>query len=91
MDIKEVLLQWFTIFFNKKNSATRANKCAGSGIKNENMPYQQLAEELHKPIIRKFNRRKVKSLFIDNIWVAALADMLLISKLNKAIPFLLKF
>ena len=26
----------------------------GNGIKNENMSYQQLAEELHKPIIRKF-------------------------------------
>ena len=28
---------------------------------------QKLAEELHKPIIRKFNKRKVQSAFIDNI------------------------
>ena len=32
---------------------------SGSGIKNENMSDQQLAEELHKPIIRKFKKRKL--------------------------------
>ena len=32
-------------------------------------PNQQLAEELHKPIIRKFKKRKVHSVFKDNIWV----------------------
>ena len=62
-------------FFDKKTS--------GSGIKNENMSDQQLAEELHKPIIRKFNKRKVHSPFIDNIWGADLADMQLIGKFNK--------
>ena len=30
------------------------------GIKNEGMSNQQLAEELHKPIIRKFKKRKVQ-------------------------------
>ena len=34
-------------------------KTSGSGIKNENMSDQQLAEELHKPIIRKFYLRTV--------------------------------
>ena len=53
--------------FDKEVSATRANKFAGSGIKNENLPDQQLAEEFHKPVIRKFNKRKVHSPFIDNI------------------------
>ena len=38
-------------FFDKKTS--------GSGIKNENISNKQLAEELHKPIIRKFKKRKV--------------------------------
>ena len=51
-------------FFDKKTS--------GSGIKNENMSDQQLAEELQKPVIRKFNKRKVHSPFIDNIWVLIL-------------------
>ena len=32
-------------FFDKKASAVRPNKFAGSGIKNENMSDQQLAEE----------------------------------------------
>ena len=55
---------------------------AGSGIKS--MPQnEQLAEELHKPIIRKFKKRKIHSTFKDKIWGADLADMQLISKFNK--------
>ena len=61
----------------------------GSGIKNKNMSDQQLAEELHKQIIRKFKKIKVHSTFINNIWSADLADMQLISKFNKGIHFLL--
>ena len=48
---------------------------------------EQLAEELHKPIIRKFNKRKVYSAFEDNIWGADSADMQLISKFNKRFRF----
>ena len=77
-------------FFDKKAPARCANKFTGSGIKNENMSDQQLTEELHKPIIRKFEKRKVYSPFIDNIWGADLADMQLISKFNKAIRLLLR-
>ena len=47
-------------FFDKKNPGSGNNKV--------------LAEELHKPIIRKFNNRKVHSTFIDNIWGTDLAD-----------------
>ena len=43
--------------------------------------------ELHKPIIRKFKKRKVYSRFKDNIWGADLADMQLISKFNKGFNF----
>ena len=46
-------------FLNKKTS--------GSGIKNENISNKELAEELHKPIIRKFKKRKLHSTFIDSI------------------------
>ena len=60
-----------------------------SGIKSENISSKELAEELHKPIIRKFKKRKIHSLFIDNMWGADLADMLLIGKFNKVIRFLL--
>ena len=49
----------------------------------------QLAKELHKPIIRKFKKRKVYSGFKDNIWGADLADTQLISKFNKGFRFLL--
>ena len=48
-----------------------------------------MAEQLHKPITRNFNKRNVHSPFIDNIWDADLADMQLINKLNKGFRFLL--
>ena len=44
---------------------------------------EQLAEELDKPIIKKLKKRKVYSLFKDNIWGAELADIQLRSKFNK--------
>ena len=47
------------------------------------MSNQQLANELHKPIIRKFMKRKVYSSFKDNIWGIDLADMQLVNKRNK--------
>ena len=49
----------------------------------------QLADELHKAIIRKFEKRKVYSSFRDNIWAANLDDMQLLRKLNKGFRFLL--
>ena len=44
---------------------------------------QELAEELQKPIIRKLEKRKVYSHFIDNIYGADLADIQLICKFSK--------
>ena len=49
-------------FFDKKTSPSRSrlntlatwNKFEGGAVKNENMSNLELAEELHKPIIRKF-------------------------------------
>ena len=66
-------------FFDKKST--------GSGIANE--PNYQLANKLHKPIIKKSKKIKVYSGFRDNIWGADLADMQLISKFNKGFRFLL--
>ena len=40
----------------------------------------QLANELHKPSIKKFKKRKVYSSFKDNIWGVYLADMQSLSK-----------
>ena len=62
-------------------------KSEGSGIVNNNKENIQLADELHKPIIRKFEKRKVYSSFRYNIWSADLADMQLLSKFNKGFKF----
>ena len=66
-------------FFDKKSK--------GSSIKS--MQNQQLADELHKPIIRKFKRRRVYSSFEDNIWSVDLAHMQVLGKYNKGIRYLL--
>ena len=50
---------------------------------------QQLAEELHKPITRKFLKRTVISDSIDKNWTADLVEMLKFSKWNKWIKYLL--
>ena len=79
-------------FFDLK-VALPDKKSQGSGAKHVNTKLtpqnQQLAEELHKPINKKFEKRKVHAAFKDNIWVADLADMQLLSKYNKRIRFLL--
>ena len=62
-------------FFDKKSQ--------GSGLAN-NKENMQLADELHKPIIRK-----VYSSFGDNIWGVDLADIQLLRKFNKGFRFLL--
>ena len=56
-------------------------------FKSEVMPNQQLAEELHKPIIKKCEKRKVYSSFMNNILGVDLADMQLIKKFNKGFRF----
>ena len=82
------------IFFDSK-VASPDKETMGSGatepsslecVNNESL---KLADEVHKPIIRKFNKRKVYSSFKDNIWGVDLADMQLLSKFNKGIKYLL--
>ena len=60
----------FYRFFDK-NSASLADKSGeGSGVNTKLTPQnRQLAEELHKPIIKKFEKRKVYATFKDNIGV----------------------
>ena len=53
-------------FFDKRST--------GSGITNDIKQNQQLSNELHKSIIRKFRKIKVYSSFKVNIWGADLAD-----------------
>ena len=64
-------------------------KSSRSGVNNRIKQNQQLAEELNKPIIKKFLKRRVYSSFKDNIWRGDLADMQFIGKFNKGNRFLL--
>ena len=63
--------------FSDKNSS------GGAVLQN-----QQLAEELHKPIIRKLEKRKVYSSLKGNIWGADLADMQSISQCKRSSFFI---
>ena len=77
--IKEDYFLWFTSFFIKYSS--------GSGV--ATVPNYQLANELHRQIIRKFKRTKIYSSFRDNIWRVDLADIQSLSKYNRGIRYLL--
>ena len=72
-------------FFDSK-VAPRNKTISGKGTKEVN---KILAEELHKPVIRKFDKRKVYSQLKDNIWGVGLADTRLLSQKNKGIKYLL--
>ena len=61
----------------------------GSGINTAKPSSSVLADELHKPVNKKFEKRKVYSQFKDNIWGADLADMQSLSRKNKGIKYLL--
>ena len=76
MDIKGHQQVWSISFLIKK---------IGSGIKLN----EQLAEELDKPVTKKFTRRKIHARFKDNIWAANLAGMGSFSSKNKSSKYLL--
>ena len=71
-------------FFDKKSTGSGFKK-----LKNMARNSSILADKRHKPIIRKFNKRKVYSQFKDNIWGVDLADMQSLSRKNKGIKYLL--
>ena len=68
-------------FFDKKPKESGFKKLKNSSL--------ILADELHKPVMKKFNKRKVYSQFKDNMWGVDLADTKLLSKQNKGIKYLL--
>ena len=72
-------------FFDKKSMGSGFKKLKNTTKSNSSV----LADELHKPIIRKFNKRKVYSQFKDNIWGVDLADRQSLSRKNKGIKYLL--
>ena len=50
---------------------------------------EELARELHKPVIEKFKRRKVYARFEGNTWAADLAEMVSLSSFNLSVKQLL--
>ena len=68
-------------FFDKKSASLVDKSTKGSGVNTKlALQNQQLVEELHKPIIKKFLKKKIHAAFKDNIWGADLADMQLLSR-----------
>ena len=67
--------------FKKLKNTTKSTAKPSALARNSSM----LADEGHKPIIRKLNKRKVYSQFKDNIWGVDLADMQSLSRKNKGI------
>ena len=81
-------------FFDTKSMAEPSSlERTGSGFKKLKNTRKSnsliFADELHKPIIRIFNKRKVYSQFKDKLWGVDLADMQLLSRKNKGIKYLL--
>ena len=66
--------------FKKLKNTTKSSSLEGSS--------SILADELHKPVIKKFEKRKVYSQIKDNIWGVDLADMQSLSRENKDIKHL---
>ena len=77
----------FYRFFDKKTSGGTIKSMPNQ--RPLDLAMQTLANELQKPIIKKFKRRRVYSSFKDKIWGVDLADMQLVSQYNKGIRFLL--
>ena len=70
--------------FCDRKSTWFADKSAFSGAgKIKIMSTKKPAEELYKPIFRKFHKRKSHSSFIGNICSVDLANMELLTKFNK--------
>ena len=57
----------YLIFDKKTGSGLIATRKTGKSVN------EQLAEQLHTPVIKNFKRRKVYTRFKDNIWAADLA------------------
>ena len=76
---------------NQKGLASKLfeKKSSGSDVATKSEPNYQLADELHRQIIRTFKRRQVYLSFRDNISGEDLADMQSLSKYNEGIKYLL--
>ena len=69
--------------------ASMAHKFLDKKTGSEISVNEQLAEKIHKPVIKKFKRRKLYARFKGNIWAADLAEMDSLSSKNKNVKYLL--
>ena len=79
-------------FFDKKTAGGAVTRARSETLFTQDkyaIENKELAEELYKTIIRKFEKQKVHSYFINNIWGPDLVDMQLLSTFNKRFRFLL--
>ena len=72
--ISKSISKYGLYFFEKKTES-------GLGVN------EQLAEELHRPVIKKFKRRKFYARFKGNIWAADLAEMGSLSSKNENVKY----
>ena len=73
----------YKFFGTKTGSGVIGTSKAGTSVNEE------LAHKLHKPVIKKFKRRKVSARFKDNIWAVDLALMGSLSSFNQSVQYLL--
>ena len=86
-DINVDFFQWFINIFIKQTVPFEDKSTSGGTVKNEIRSNKVLAEELHEPIIRKFEERKLHSSFINNIWGLDLGIMQFIEKFDEGLQF----
>ena len=75
MDINMNLPQWFINFLIGSIRVVLLHTQIIPLFKSKIMTNQQLAEDLHKSVIRKLEKPKVYSSFKDNIWGVDLGDI----------------
>ena len=70
IDVKKYQQLWSISCLIRKLNQGRERQ-----VKNGSNVNRVLAQELNKPMMKRFKRRKVSARFGDNIWAADLAEM----------------
>ena len=70
----------------KKRQQKPQQKHSGQSI---SIMSEELADELHKPVRKHFEKRRVISKHVDDIWAADLVDMQYYSSSNKGYKYIL--
>ena len=87
--VTPILREWIDKSIVGKLIKANVNFWLGHPIKKNLKFTNELAEELYKPVTRKFQRRRVNVSSIDEIWATDFIDMQAFSKDNNGIKYLL--